>query len=1412
MSYFIKSYGDYTTIYAEGPCEYGQHCVVNLSFEQSAYYAFVVYLKNSKGQSSPAPTFSGVPTYVGTGTPKAPENVALTITGNTASLTWSPVTACVESGNPYINPSEVTYNVVRMPGDVKVAEGISATSFTEPVPAHEGVVGYSYKVTASFGDKTSGATLSNAVTDGTVTPAWSCDLTSRDGFNCFSVIDGNNDQNTWEYDAYGFTQVDIYNNWGAMSNPKDEWLISPPLSLEGGKMYPVIFTASSYNSGYTEKFEVMGGAGATVADLTTTIVAPTDVCTESKDLPVELKGFFTAPATGTYYIALHAITPGKTYDCFARGFSIGDGIEGRTPAAVDNFSATSDPDDGVKAVISFNAPALNNGGIALTAIDKIEIERDGTVIKTFSNPAPGAALTYTDENATEDYHTYKVTAFNEFGAGKPVEANIIVGDNRPYPPYTCALDEWLDLAPFTIIDGDGDGRKWSTYSGEVRCESNVSGSNDLIVLPALWLTKDHRYKFSADMRSEYNGEINPFEFVFGTEPTLEGMNTVLLDVATPEGGYDPVTYTAQADITESGLYYFGIRYKCAEYGNYIFADNVTVNEGMATTAPAKIDDLTVTPDFGGALKATVAFTAPATDLVGNALTVPLEKIEVERDGALVKTFENAQPGAALSYEDNATRGYHIYKVTSYNGIYGESAETRVYVGANVPLPPVNATVVETATPGEVEIAWEAPTLDVDGNTLNPALLTFTVMRASLFGAAPQIVAERISAKSYKYQAVPEDSQEFVYYYVYAVTDGGASTNPVATDIIPAGTPDKLPYRESFAEGTISHAFCSEREGDYPGDWTAYNDQQMANLEPQDSDNGVLAFYAPYGTAISRLITGKVDLTSAVNPHFSLWYYSRQDCTCQVVIGAREAGNDNEFVDLKRVVCDDSDGSKNTGWVKVDVDLSPYKGKIAQVVVRAIADQHAYMMFDNFRIADMNGKNLTAVAISAPSVVNAGEPAEIKVTYENSSAESVGNGEYTVDLYRNGEKVQTISGQAIAPDELRTAVFTENPTVAFPTELVYHAEITMEADSYNGDNATDPAEMTLRLPVFPAVNDLAAESVNGVNNLTWSAPALTVTPAEPVTDSFETYNTFEKKNLGEWLLVDADGENFGGFGSLSLPGINGPMSFFVMDAAYEGLPNDPMGQLSAHTGTKYMVSGWCGGPTKASDDWLISPRVSLSSNILKFFAKSYDDTMLESMQVLASSGSRNIDEFALVQDVKAVPVEWTEYSVTLPEGSRYFAIRCNSVDRFMLFVDDVTYTPVTATSENLEILGYNVYRNGEKINEAAVAAPGFSDDKTAIGDNVRYVVTAVYDQGESAPSNEALITTSALDGIAASDISVTVADGFIVVTGAQGREVTLCGVDGRVFARVTGAQRTIIPAPQGVVIVRAGGVTAKVVVK
>lgn len=93
-----------------------------------------------------------------------------------------------------------------------------------------------------------------------------------------------------------------------------------------------------------------------------------------------------------------------------------------------------------------------------------------------------------------------------------------------------------------------------------------------------------------------------------------------------------------------------------------------------------------------------------------------------------------------------------------------------------------------------------------------------------------------------------------------------------------------------------------------------------------------------------------------------------------------------------------------------------------------------------------------------------------------------------------------------------------------------------------------------------------------------------------------------------------------------------------------------------------------------------------------------------------------------------------------------------------------------------------------------------------------MVTAVYDQGESAPSNEALITTSALDSIAASDISVTVADGFIVVTGAQGREVTLCGVDGRVFARVTGAQRTIIPAPQGVVIVRAGGVTAKVVVK
>lgn len=54
---------------------------------------------------------------------------------------------------------------------------------------------------------------------------------------------------------------------------------------------------------------------------------------------------------------------------------------------------------------------------------------------------------------------------------------------------------------------------------------------------------------------------------------------------------------------------------------------------------------------------------------------------------------------------------------------------------------------------------------------------------------------------------------------------------------------------------------------------------------------------------------------------------------------------------------------------------------------------------------------------------------------------------------------------------------------------------------------------------------------------------------------------------------------------------------------------------------------------------------------------------------------------------------------------------------------------------LDLIGYNVYRDGVRLNDTPLTSAGYTDDGVADGSNHTYAVTAVYKQGESNYSNE-----------------------------------------------------------------------------
>ncbi len=145
---------------------------------------------------------------------------------------------------------------------------------------------------------------------------------------------------------------------------------------------------------------------------------------------------------------------------------------------------------------------------------------------------------------------------------------------------------------------------------------------------------------------------------------------------------------------------------------------------------------------------------------------------------------------------------------------------------------------------------------------------------------------------------------------------------------------------------------------------------------------------------------------------------------------------------------------------------------------------------------------------------------------------------------------------------------------------------------------------------------------------------------------------------------------------------------------------------ANSGSQYMAS--VDAIEKPTDDWMISPELSGQAQTISFYARSYSDTYgLEKFEILASNTGTAVGDFTAVARHENVPVEWTAYEAALPEGTKYFAIRCVSVNVFSFFVDDVSFIPAVNPASKFGILGYNVDRDGVRMNDQPLNAVSFT---------------------------------------------------------------------------------------------------------
>lgn len=340
------------------------------------------------------------------------------------------------------------------------------------------------------------------------------------------------------------------------------------------------------------------------------------------------------------------------------------------------------------------------------------------------------------------------------------------------------------------------------------------------------------------------------------------------------------------------------------------------------------------------------------------------------------------------------------------------------------------------------------------------------------------------------------------------------------------------------------------------------------------------------------------------------------------------------------------------------------------------------------------------------------------------------------------------------------------------------------------------ENTLENDIMRVVTDLEGTVNENVVTLTWSE--VTTGPV-PTVDDMESYESFIIDNIGEYTVVDGDNaETYGIEGTYEYPFLYEPKAWQVWAPAEFDITAEAW---APYEGDKCLIA--FSTATDAANDWLISPEVMGGTELSFWVSIPTKQYGAEKFEVLYSSTDTEIESFTLISQEAKSTEGWEQYKYTLPEDAKYFAIRYISTDIFALLIDNLSYVDPSAEISNLTILGYNIYCNGQKVNNDVVTETTYNYEFDADQTTLSFNVTVVYSEGESTFSNTVTITTDnvGIDDINSLGINIYGQNNYIKIENVAGRMVNVYTIDGKAVYNAKATDNDIlIPANLGVYIV------------
>jgi len=991
---------------------------------------------------------------------------------------------------------------------------------------------------------------------------------------------------------------------------------------------------------------------------------------------------------------------------------------------------------------------------------------------------------------------YAVKAVYADKESKFIDSNKI-GLGTYTPPVSFDMTNADIFSTHTYQDVNEDGKSW-TFSKSYATYyeySNYDAGNDWLFSPAVKLETGKVYQLSSLMASYLAKYPERIEIYAGTAPNADAMT---MEVLPPTDlSADKTTYKGLIKPTDTGIYHIGFHAISDKGMFYLQLFSYEIGEGISANVPGMVTDVSIKGDPYGEYKANISFKAPEENIIGGQLSGDVT-VKVYRGEELINTLSGAV-GSSFSFEDTVTEygNYDYTFVASNSEGSGLEYTASGYVGLNKPVFPAHIAGYETSTPGSIKVFWDAVTTDSEGNTLPDGYITYNLYTLDQNGyVVDKINAEPLTATEYTFDITPLEKQDFVQ-YGFEVCNKDVSGGLIGTGLIAVGPAYPLPALYSGKESNKEYIFGTI---DFGGATFRYGDDSVILSADDDNSFLYLQFYEVGNKG--AFLTGKYDL-SVEKPAISLqiFKYSAEDVNTTSISVVKDG------VEIPVKTFSNADLVPEN-WNKVTVPLDDFKGQSVQFQITGENTcEVAILAYDAIKIANNLDYDLSAAITSAPVKVAADQ--EFNVTVEVSNVGALDVESYTVDLYRDGEVVDTKTVQRkLASDESANVTFKQTLTVASES-ADYKAVVVCDTDMDVTNNETGAVTVTRKLSTVPVVTGLTGEKTETGNSLSWDAIVIGEPVPAEVTEDFESGESFADE-FADWTFVDVDGGENGGFQNAEIPGHpeRSAYSFFIFDASAPGFGDgEYAASFAAHSGDKYLATMFQ-YDNSPIDDWAISPLLPGTAQTISFYAMSYNDRYRETIEIWYSNvDSTSPEDFQKITTFENLPKEWTEYTADLPEGAKRFAIRSCATGSFMLMLDDVTYTKLDGFIGTL--LGYNVYCDGVKVNENLLTETTYLHTP-ADTEAHTYAVTAVYDKGESEFSELLTIEKSGIDMVSSVAVKVSVEGKSIVVTGAEGKTVTINAVDGKtVYNAVGDARVTVAPA---VYLVTVDIKTVKVIVK